>query len=137
MDGKQLVKMVLEPGDVRDRLTRYIYVSQDRDDATGILEYTLPKVIEAEEIEKKLERAIRKGDVHRYHGNDWIKEAIEKNIISDNEAGVIREVDELVAKVIAVDHFDPKAVKPNYKLSADQQRGNKDDKNIKNIAAAE
>ena len=134
MHGKKLVKMVLEPGDVRDRLTRYIYISNDPDDATGILEYTLPKVIEAEEIEKKVERAIRKGDVHRYHGNDWIGEALDKKVISDNEAGVIREVDDLVARVIAVDHFEPGTVKPNYKSSADNA---KTAKKIKNIAAAE
>ena len=132
--GKELVKMVLEPGDVRDRLTRYIFISHDPDDATGILEYTLPKVIEAEEIEKKVERAIRKGEIHRYHGNDWIAEAIEKNVISDNEAGVMREVDALVAKVIAVDHFDPETVKPNYQTSSELKKA---PKNIKGVAAAE
>ena len=126
--------MVLEPGDVRDRLTRYIFVSHDPDDPTGILEYTLPKVIEAEEVEKKVEAAIRKGEIRRYHGIDWIGDAVEKNIISDNEAGLVREVEELVAKVIGVDHFDADEVKPHFKSSSDED---KKTKKVKNIAAAE
>ena len=134
MAGKKLVKMVLQPGDVRDRLTRYIFVSHDPDDATGILEYTMPKVIEAEEVEKKIERAIRKGEIRRYHGIDWIGDAVEKNIISDNEAGLVREVEELVAKVIAVDHFAADEVKPHYQTSSNQD---KKSKKVKNIAAAE
>ncbi len=67
---------MLEPGEVRDRLTRYIYVSKDPDDPTGLLEVTLKKVVAAEEAEKKLERAIRAGTLRRYHGIDWIGEAM-------------------------------------------------------------
>ncbi len=134
MAGKKLARVVLEPGDVRDRLTRHIFVTKDPDDPTGILEHTLPKVIEAEVIEKKLERAIRKGEIRRYHGIDWIADAVEKKIISDNEAGLVREVEELVAKVIAVDHFDPKEVKPSYGAASAEK---KKTKNVKKIAAAE
>ena len=35
-------------GEVRDRLTRHIYISKDVDDPTGLLEVTLEKVIAAE-----------------------------------------------------------------------------------------
>ncbi len=112
--GSKVVKIVLEPGEVRDRLTRDIYVSRDPNDQTGILEYTLEKVIAAEAVEKKLEKAIREGTIRRYHGIDWIGEAQTKNILTESEAAQLREVETLVSRVIAVDHFDPLEVKPNY-----------------------
>ncbi len=112
--GHKIVRLALEPGEFRDRLTRDIFVSKDPDDPTGILEVTLEKVIAAEEAERKLERAIRAGTVRRFHGIDWIGDAVGKDIITPDEATLLREVDELTARVIAVDHFDPAEVKPNY-----------------------
>ena len=46
---------------MRDRLTRFIYVSQNPNDPTGLLEVTFAKVVAAEEAEKKLDRAVRAG----------------------------------------------------------------------------
>ncbi len=109
-----IVRAVLEPGEVRDRLTRDIYVSNNPNDVSGLLEVTMRKVIEAEPADKKLERAIRQGQVQRYLGNDWFKEAVSKGVISQAEADLLRETERLVAQVIAVDDFDPEEVKPHY-----------------------
>ena len=84
--GKTVARHVLEPGDVRDRLTRHIYVSKDVNDPTGLLEVTLEKVIAAEPAEKKLDKAIRDGLVRRYHGIDWFADAAEKGVITAAEA---------------------------------------------------
>jgi acyl-CoA dehydrogenase len=106
---------VLEPSDVRDRLTRYMYVSTDPDDPTGLLEHALPRVIAAEAIERKIERGIREGHVRRYHGRDWVREAEDKGVITASEAALVREAEALMQRVIAVDHFDPQEVKPHYR----------------------
>jgi acyl-CoA dehydrogenase len=112
--GARVARAVIEPGEVRDRLTRHIFVSKDVRDPTGLLEVTMAKVIAAEEAERKLERAIRAGTVRRYHGVDWIGDAVAKGALSAAEGDQLREVEELTARVIAVDHFDPAEVKPNY-----------------------
>jgi acyl-CoA dehydrogenase len=112
--ASKAVRLALEPGAVRDRLTRYIFISDNPDDATGLLELTLKKVIAAEEAERKLERAIRAGHIRRYHGIDWIANAAEKGILTESEAALLRETEALVARVIAVDDFDPRELKPNY-----------------------
>ncbi len=39
------VKLLLEVPEARDRLTRYIYVSKDADDPTGLLEVALKKAV--------------------------------------------------------------------------------------------
>ena len=112
--GHKIVALVMQPGEVRDRLTRDIFISKDVNDATGLLEVTLQKVIQAEEAEKKLDRAIRKGDVKRFHGIDWIGDAAKQGVVTDAEAALLREVETLTARVIAVDHFDPQELKPHY-----------------------
>ncbi len=121
--GRAVAKHVLEPGEVRDRLTRHIFVSKDVNDPTGLLEVTLEKVIAAEPVEKKLEKAIRDGVVRRYHGIDWFQDAVSKSVLTTAEADQLREVERLVAKVIAVDHFDPAELKPNYVNLGHNQRG--------------
>ena len=120
--GKKVVALVLEPGDARDRLTREIFVSMDPNDPGGILEYTLPKVVAAEEAQRKLERAVRKGEIKRYHGRDWIKDAAAKGAITEAEAVQLREAEDLTARVIAVDHFDPEEVRPHYRVLSNAPR---------------
>ena len=112
--GRAVAKVALEPGEVRDRLTRDIFISRDVNDPTGLLEVTLEKVIAALPAEKKLEKAIREGTVKRFHGIDWFADAVDKGVISEVEANQLREVEMLVARVIAVDHFDPEEVKPHH-----------------------
>ncbi|HZJ13258.1 MAG TPA: acyl-CoA dehydrogenase [Methyloceanibacter sp.] len=103
--GKDIVRLALQPGAFRDRLTRDIYTSEGTDDATGLLEATLLKVVASEEAEKKLERAIRKGEVKRFHDNDWIKDAEAKGVLSADEAKELADLRDMVARVIAVDDF--------------------------------
>jgi acyl-CoA dehydrogenase len=70
-----------------------------------LLEYTLTRAIACEDADKKLERAIRKGEVRRFHGNDWLAEAEAKGVLSESEARSLGELRDLVARVIAVDDF--------------------------------
>ncbi len=102
--GKDIVRLALQPGAFRDRLTRDIFTG-DANEATGLLEQTLAKVVACEEAEKKLERAIRKGEVKRFYNNDWIKDAETKGVLSADEARELAELRDMVARVIAVDDF--------------------------------
>jgi acyl-CoA dehydrogenase len=120
--GHKVVELVLNPGEVRDRLTRFIYVTHDVNDPVGLLEAALVKVVAAEPAEKKLDRAVRTGHVRRVHGTDWIGDAAKQGIISDSEAQLLREVEQLRARVIAVDHFDPAEVKPHYMTAGHNTR---------------
>ncbi len=113
--GKDLARSVLQPGELRDRLTRDIYITDDPADPRGILEYTLAKLVAAQDADKKLEKAIRSGTIRRTHTDDWIAEAQKQGTITAEEAKTLKELEELVARVIAVDDFDPAEVIPHYK----------------------
>ena len=116
--GSRIVRLAIEPGEVRDRLTRDIYISDNPDDPTGLLEIALKKVVAAEAAEKKVERAIRAGIVRRYHGRDWIAEAADAGTVTESEAQLLREAEALTQRVIAVDHFAPEDLMPNYRKAA-------------------
>lgn len=120
--GKEIVRASLTPGEIRDRLTRDIFITDNPEDPTGILEHTLAKVVGAYEIDRKLERAVRDGLVRRTHENDWIADARKQNILNDEEARVLSEIKDLTAKVIAVDHFAPEEVIPRFGASEDTDR---------------
>jgi acyl-CoA dehydrogenase len=105
--ARQIVSLVLEPTASRDRLTRELFVTRDRNDTLGVLELAFEKVIETEEANRKLERAVRDGTVRRVLGNDFIGEAVTKGVLTQVEGQALREREDLVAKVIGVDHFDP------------------------------
>jgi acyl-CoA dehydrogenase len=100
-----IVRAALQPGAFRDRLTRDIFISDDPADRSGLLDYTLSKIVASEEADKKLERAIRKGEVRRFHDRDWIADAEAKGVLNAAEARSLAELRELVARVIAVDDF--------------------------------
>jgi acyl-CoA dehydrogenase len=120
--GHKVVEVLLAPGEARDRLTRFIFVSQDPNDPTGLLEVTFAKAVAAEAAEKKLDRAVRAGTVRRVHGTDWIGDAARFGVITDAEAHMLRELETLTARVIAVDHFDPAEVRPNYMTAGHNTR---------------
>ena len=112
--GKHVVRQLIVPGEFRDRLTRHMFVSKDVNDPTGVLEVAFEKAVEAETAERKLDKAIRAGTIQRFHGINWLNEAVEKGVVTSEEGALLRELEELTAKVIAVDDFDPAEVKPNY-----------------------
>jgi acyl-CoA dehydrogenase len=101
----KLAKGLLKHSPQRDRLTRDLFVSFDPDDRTGVLEDALKKVEEAAEAEQKFIRAIKKGILTRRLDRDTIDDAVEQNIITHNEAGLLRAADEATDKVIRVDDF--------------------------------
>jgi acyl-CoA dehydrogenase len=67
-------------------------------------------MVECEDADRKLERAIRKGEVKRFHDKDWIAEAREKGVLNEAEAASLAELRDLVARVIAVDDFAPSEI---------------------------
>ncbi len=120
--GQKIVRQIIEPSALRDNLTRFLFRSNDVSHPVGLLEVTLKKVVDLAEVEKKLERAVKKGIIHRFHGNDWFEEAIEKNVITSEEAKQLRELEQLVNDVISVDHFDPKEIVRKHYLPNDLER---------------
>jgi acyl-CoA dehydrogenase len=126
--AKRIVSLILEPTATRDRLTREIFLTRDRNDPQGIFELAFENVVETEAVNRKLENAVKDGTVHRFLGKDFIGEAVEKGILTQEEGAMLREREELVAKVIAVDHFDPDEITGKSAIGHNSRPANAFDK---------
>ncbi|MEM7083588.1 MAG: acyl-CoA dehydrogenase [Pseudomonadota bacterium] len=102
--GHRVSKLLLSPSATRDRLTAGMYLNQDVNDAQGLLEVALGKVIAAEPIERRIYGAIKKR-VRPYNFDEILKEAVAEGVISDIEEQSVREAHELINAVIGVDQF--------------------------------
>lgn len=103
--GHRVAKLLLEPSDARDRLTRGIYSPRREDDAVGVLEIALDAAIAAEAVQAKL-RAGRKSGLIDGRTNDELGErALEKGVVTMADIEIFRRAKQLTRKVIMVDDF--------------------------------
>ncbi len=105
-----VVSSLLVPSNLRDRLTRYIYIPEGTNDSVGLLELAMKKSVEAESALIAVDKAVRSGNLSRYHGSNWLKDALDLGVVTDGEYKQLVEVESLVEKAIAVDHFDPSEI---------------------------
>lgn len=108
----RLVRAMLRPGALRDRLTQGIYVSMDPKDITGVLEDAFIKVTKAEDVEAKFFRAIKKHQIERRLDRDAITDAVDAGVLTEAEAATLRLADQATDRAIKVDDFDPEELVP-------------------------
>ncbi len=82
------------------------YLSANELNPIGQLEIALKHVIAAEEIEKRIAKAIKDGIIKASNAETQIAQAITAKIITETDATLIRKANAARAEVIAVDHFD-------------------------------
>lgn len=105
-----LADLILEPGEVRDRLTDGIYINKDPDDATGCVEYALERVVEAAPAERRLYKAT--GFMYQSPADEpGLQRALRDGLIDEDEAEQLRRAAAAVLNVIAVDDFSPDQLK--------------------------
>lgn len=108
--GHRVGAMLLKPGEVRDRLTKGMFVSFDENDITGKLEDAMGKVILSEPIEKRLRAQSEvKPDLLSYQ--DWLSDLVEREVISEPDAEVLNQANVATREVIMVDEFTPQQLK--------------------------
>jgi acyl-CoA dehydrogenase len=99
-----VAKLILEPSDARDRLTRYAYTSTDPKDTVGRMEHALKMTLTSEPVEEKLQQSMQK----RLTPANYLKlveDAAAKQVISSQEAALLRETYAVVRDAIDVDEF--------------------------------
>ena len=69
------------------------------------MEEALPQVIHAEPLERKLLKAHKKGLIDGITWEDQLQDAVDKSIVSREEADILSHVRGLVLEIIAVDEF--------------------------------
>jgi len=108
--GHKVVQLILAPSKARDQLSAGIFLPQAADEPLAQLEDALKKVIAAEPLEKLLRDAVKAGTLPAAGTAGLVDAALKKNLISTDDARVLREADTARAAVIAVDAFTAPAV---------------------------
>ncbi len=104
--GADVAKLLLEPGDSRDRLTDGIFISDDADDITGCLEFALHKSIETEALRRRLRKSGHQQAATESY-QDWLDAMQSAGHIDAGESELLAQTHAAVRRVIDVDDFDP------------------------------
>ncbi len=111
-----IARILLQPCEAREELIQYAYRNMKPDDSVGRVENAFHKVVAASEAEKKVSKALKKGKIKvpspgRVPGVRWemnpliYAEAVKAEIITKEEAELLKEADIAVWDAIQVDHF--------------------------------
>ncbi len=104
--GHEIARLMLEPGEVRDRLTSGIFVPSLPGDPMADLEEALKCAIECAPLESKVRKAVKSGQVTA-QGEKQITQAYHLNVITAAEADLLKKMRSLRSRVIKVDDFSP------------------------------
>ncbi|MBA2656252.1 MAG: acyl-CoA dehydrogenase [Tatlockia sp.] len=103
--SQKLAHILTEPNETRTRLTRFVFKEPVVNCPLGRLEDTFIKLCAAEDLEKRVNRAVKEGALHSLTLLEQIDEAEEAAILTAKEAEQLKEAELGRQKVIAVDDF--------------------------------
>ena len=103
--GHAVAKALQTPGAVRDGILPGLYVPNDPEHPLGRMEHALVVCSEAEDVARKLKDAVKRRDLPKAHPAALIPQAVEKGIITEAEAQLLRHAEEVREDAIQVDAF--------------------------------
>ncbi len=103
--GSQIARSLQTPGEQRDRLTAGIYIPSALSEALGCLERALLLSYQAEPVFKTIKAASRAGKLPQEKPEQLILTALEAQVITVEEAELIREAETARNDAIQVDAF--------------------------------
>jgi acyl-CoA dehydrogenase len=103
--GHQLAKMLIEPNETRNRLTRLVYKVPSENCPLGRTEDAFLKICAAEEIERKVMKAVKEHKLKSLTFREQIAEALACDILTAAEAKQMDEAEAARQDVIKVDDF--------------------------------
>ncbi len=103
--GTKIAELLLSPSEARDRLCKGMFIPEDSNQQVARIDNALIKIITAEHIERKVYRELRGFDAGFKGMDGLIEAAIQKDIITKDEATLFRTAEQARKDVIRVDDF--------------------------------
>ncbi len=103
--GAKAAEILQKPSDTRDRLTNGIHKCENMNEQLGRIEDALHKSLAAEEVERKINHAVKDGRIAARGDAERIEEALKANIITADEKAAIEDANKTRRDVIMVDDF--------------------------------
>ncbi len=105
--GHEIVKLIINPTEARERLCNGIYKTKEAGNPLGQLQVALEMAEEVEPLEKLLRQAVREKKIDDLDMPTQIDQAEKADVLTSDEAAKLRKFDHLVMELIAVDDFAP------------------------------
>ncbi|WP_109124190.1 acyl-CoA dehydrogenase [Dyella sp. C11] len=105
--GRRVAALITAPGEARDRLTEWAYLTPTANNTIGRMNALLPDVIAAEPVERKFGKAQKSGQFKSHDYVGQLTEAMQAGVINAAEFDLLKRVREGVFEFISVDDFDP------------------------------
>ncbi len=104
--GKKMMVSMLQPSELRDRLLKNCYLSEEESDTSRALETAFSQRLQIEPIFKKFQIGVRNGKVAR-HGTfaERTEEAVRNGVLNEHEMHALREYEALEQEIIKVNEF--------------------------------
>jgi acyl-CoA dehydrogenase len=106
-----VAQLAIKSSPTRDRLCNGIYVTDDPADQTGRIEHAFKLAQAAKNVEIRMKRLVKDGRLTTTTANGRIDEALEKSLISKEDADLLREARQAMLSAISVDAFTPEALR--------------------------
>ena len=101
----KVAQLLLAPSETRDRLTDGVYKSARAGHPVGVMEAALPEVIAAEPVERKLSKAVKRGEISGRTFEEQLAAAGEAGILTQDEVRMLEDIRVKVLDIISVDDF--------------------------------
>jgi acyl-CoA dehydrogenase len=109
--GRRVAAIITAPGEARDRLTQWAYLTPTPNNTVGRMNALLPDVIAAEPVERKFLKAQKAGQFTSHEYDAQLQEAAKAGVITESEAALLKRVRDATFEFISVDDFDPKELR--------------------------
>ncbi|KTC81863.1 acyl-CoA dehydrogenase [Legionella cincinnatiensis] len=125
--GHKLARILIEPNETRSRLTRLVYKKSGENCPLGRTEEAFLKICAAEELERKVMRAVKENVLKSLTLLEQIDEALACGVLSDKEANQLKEAELARQEVIKVDDFNDEDLRRPVLTKAVKSKKVKDD----------
>ena len=103
--GHKISKLLINPSEMRNRLTAGVFIPENNDEAVTQLELALRKAVDAEPLEKKL-KLFHKSFQPAYAGyTEMLVQAEKEGVIDSEERSILQQANDARTAVIGVDDF--------------------------------
>ncbi|HET8700904.1 MAG TPA: acyl-CoA dehydrogenase [Nitrococcus sp.] len=114
----RIARQMMEAGGVRDRLTQYLYLGQSADDPVGRMEAAFDLLSRAQVPYQHFTKAVAKGQANGHTFEEQLASCLEQGVLEREQAGLVREYEQLRWDAIQTDAFDPAELAPEQGCQA-------------------
>ncbi|MCF6299796.1 MAG: acyl-CoA dehydrogenase [Proteobacteria bacterium] len=120
--GHKAASLLLSPNETRGRLTDGIDKVESEHNFIAMMNRVLSKVIDTEPLERRIQKAIKTGDITKIDHQNQLEQALAKEIITKSEFNLLTKVRKEVMEVISVDDFPHDALDRSIPLKEEESK---------------